>query len=343
MRQVPSCSNDGLQIMLVRLRRIRWTVAALILSLFSSSTLSAQGLLLQSSDDEKPKKALSLPNIPAPTLGGKQFWTDHAWRRGWKIQQNVVTSHWRLIDDRRVRQAWGSLEACEQALAKKVPDPNLRSKQVVILLHGLMRSSDSLAALGNLLVDQLRCEVVPFEYASTRGSISDHATALRDVVASLPQNSEFSFVGHSLGNIIVRHAIGDWQRAGDEATLQRVKQVVMLGPPNQGASIARQLSKVGLFKWVTGKSGMELGPEWAEFEAKLAVPHCAFGIVAGRLPDQVVDNPLVDGKGDFVVSVEETKLPGAKDFLEVPRIHSFLMDDPIVQQAVVQFIHHQRF
>ena len=146
-----------------------------------------------------------------------------------------------------------------------------------------------------------------------------------------------------MGNILVRHAIGDWQRANDQATLDRVESVVMLGPPNQGSSIARQLSKTGLFKWILGKGGMELGPEWQEIEAKLAVPHCPFGIVAGKLTDNAPQNPLVDGEGDFVVSVDETRLAGASAFLTVPKLHTFLMEDPVVQRAVVQFMKNHKF
>lgn len=282
-----------------------------------------------------------LPNIKAPTLGGKQLWTDHVWRAGWRIQQNSLTGHWRLLDDRNVRHAWGSRVACESALMdQQLPQP---SGDMVILLHGLMRSATSMSKLAEYITEQMGRTVVLFEYASTRATIADHAAALREVIAHLPEDAQFSLVGHSMGNIVVRHALGDWQREGDQATLDRIQQVVMLGPPNQGASIARQLAKTGVFGWITGKGGMELGPEWQNFEAKLAIPECPFGIVAGRLPETVMQNPLVDGDSDFVVSVEETQLAGASDVLIVPRLHSFLMDDETVQKAVVNFLNHRSF
>lgn len=91
------------------------------------------------------------------------------------------------------------------------------------------------------------------------------------------------------------------------------------------------------------EGGVELGPKWQQLEAQLAIPSCPFGIVAGRLPDTNFQNPLVEGASDFVVSVEETRLEGATDFLEVPRLHSFLMDDPVVQQAVDNFLDHHAF
>ncbi len=292
----------------------------------------------QDSEDHK-----SLPNIKAPTLGGKQFWTDHHWRQGWKIQRNALTGHWRLIDRRKVRHAWGSRQACQQQLDQLVATTDRSPARIVILIHGLLRSSDSMKPIEKALEPFEPWSVASFEYASTRAPVAAHARALDEFVQSLPTDCQLSFVGHSLGNIVVRHLLGDWDRQQRTRDLKRTTEVIMLGPPNQGAAIARQLSKVGLFEWVTGKSGMELGPEWDEFQAHLATPTCPFGIVAGRLDERAPQNPLVGDEGDFVVGLEETKLDGAADFLEVPRLHSFLMDDPVVQQAVVHFLQHHRF
>ncbi|MCA9192532.1 MAG: alpha/beta hydrolase [Planctomycetales bacterium] len=293
-------------------------------------------------ESEDNSQLRGLLNVPTPTLGGKQLWTDHFWRQDWTIQQNALTLHWRLLDANYVRRAWGSYEACRAELDRKMPSSALKVDSVVILMHGLMRSADSMRGLGRFLEQELDCKCIYFQYASTRASISEHAAALRDVVSSLPTNVKINFVGHSMGNIVVRHAIGDWQRAHDLVTLGRIEKVIMLGPPNQGAAIARQLSKIGLFEFITGQGGMELGPKWTEFESSLAVPHCPFAIVAGNL-DNGITNPLVGADGDFVVSVEETKLPGATAFLEIPRLHSFIMDDSIAQTATLSFLQTGKF
>lgn len=292
-------------------------------------------------DDEQP--ATQLPNWKLPTLGGKQIWTDHFWRQGWRIQQNALTGHWRLLDGHNVRHAWGNHAACDAILQQQGLDDELPGGHAIVLLHGLMRSATSMNGLAKSLSDELERPIINFEYASTRDNIGSHAAALRELIAGLPADVRLSFVGHSMGNIVIRHALGDWQREGDQATLARVERVIMLGPPNQGAAIARQLAKTGVFGWVTGKGGMELGPNWNDFEANLAIPQCPFGIVAGHLPESNLQNPLVDGASDFVVSVDETHLAGETDFLEVPRLHSFIMDDPVVQQAVASFILYQQF
>ncbi len=285
----------------------------------------------------------SLPNWNTPTLGGSQFWTDHHWRRGWRIQENALTHHWRLIDANNIRHAWGSREACEVELYAKVPDSSLPMSSAVMYLHGLMRTARSMSSIGEYVHEHADLPAIFFEYASTRRPISEHAIALREVLNSLPENLRLSFVGHSMGNIVLRHLIGDLQAAQDDAMLRRFDRVVMLGPPNQGASIARQLAKTELYGFVTGKGGLELGPGWEEFASKLAIPHCEFGIVAGNMHNSRVQNPLIEGDSDFVVTVEETMLEGAKELIEVPQLHSFLMDDPVVQSSVTSFLTSGRF
>ncbi len=285
----------------------------------------------------------SLPNVPFPTFGGKQFWTDHVWRNDWRIQQNEVTGHWRLIDPENYRQAWGSRNACQSALDRLVRQDTVQSKRVVLLVHGLFRTSSCMSDLSNTFANETKLRPVRFEYASTRNDLAMHAAALRDVIASLPGDCEINFVAHSMGNIVIRRAIYDWQQADDQATLARIRSFVMLGPPNQGAAIARSLGKTGVFGVVAGEGAMQLGRDWESIEAALATPHCPFGIIAGRIDETRLRNPLVNEGSDFIVSVAETQLDGATDSLEVPVLHSSLMDDRDVQQAVLHFIDHHRF
>jgi hypothetical protein len=83
------------------------------------------------------------------TLGGMQFWGDVHNFRGWRIQQNVFTKHYRLIDPDDVRHAYGSQEDCLKILTsirekRKLEPP---TGPAVILIHGLMRSSKCMATM----------------------------------------------------------------------------------------------------------------------------------------------------------------------------------------------------
>lgn len=279
-------------------------------------------------------------NIPLPTLGGMQVWTDHRWWFGWRIQQNLLTGHWRLLNSANIRKAWGSREACESALEQEIQaSPQADPEQVVILSHGLMRSNASMLGLGRSLEQAGMGPIVYFNYGSSRASMAEHAAAFRETVESLPGRPRLFFVGHSMGNIVARYAIGDWQRQNPPSEiLGRMDRVVMLGPPNQGSAIAKRLGQTGLFGVVVGKAGLALGPQWQQIEEKLGTPPCPFGIVAGDTSNWAPGNPMLSGPSDMIVSVEESHLEGSTETLIVPDLHSFLMDDRHVQAAVARFL-----
>ncbi len=298
---------------------------------------SASGVQNTEQDDRKGKEDV---NLVFKTGGGTQLWTDHLHRDGYRIQQHALTGHWRLLDSKNVRRAWGSRAHCETTLEKLHPQTTETdsAKRVVILLHGLMRSRASMKSMESALVDPSRYQIVRFSYASTRSSIADHAQALRDVMEGMPGETEFSFVGHSMGGIVVRHLVGDLHRDDPGNLLKRCRSLVMLGPPNQGASIARRLARTGVFGLVSGKGALELGPRWSELQQRLATPPFPFAIVAGDLSHNPIRNPLVDGDGDLIVSVDEARLEGSEWFEIVPVVHSLLMNDKTVQKRTAEFI-----
>jgi pimeloyl-ACP methyl ester carboxylesterase len=164
------------------------------------------------------------------------------------------------------------------------------------------------------------------------------------VIANLDGVDEINFVAHSLGNLVIRHYLADHTdpqtgRQGDP----RIKRIVMLGPPNNGAQLAETLGQNTLFELIVGASGQELARGWAELEKKLATPACEFGVIAGGRGDDKGYNPLVKGDDDCVVSVDSARLPGATDFLVLPVWHTFIMEQRSVQEATLSFLEHGYF
>jgi pimeloyl-ACP methyl ester carboxylesterase len=308
----------------------------------TTSVDEEESTVSEGENQQKPSLAASLLS---KTAGGTQLWTDHLYRGEFRIQQNVLTGHWRLLDGNDVRRTWGTRADCEQALDDLQPKtalektPGESPKHVIVLLHGLMRTRHSMKPLEKKLIAEGYPDVIRFSYASSRSSIADHAAALRQVLENLPDETQFSFVGHSMGNIVVRHLISDLQRDKDpHGVLDRCRSMVMLGPPNQGAAIARRLAATGLYGILTGKGGLELGPDWEKFVQNLATPPFPFAIIAGDVSQNGIENPLLDGSGDLVVSLEEAKLEGAETFETVPVLHSFLMNDETANERTVKFI-----
>lgn len=281
-------------------------------------------------------------NVPTPTWGGKQLWTDELLFRDWRIQRNVLTATYRLLDGSDVRRAWGTFAECRNKLDQIRREQKLPPMQgkVVILLHGLGRTRAATHGLEKYLTAHSNFTVLEFGYASTRAEVADHAKSLAHVIEGLDGVTEIDFVAHSLGNLVIRHYLAD---ANDPALGRvpdpRIRRIVMLGPPNNGARMAELLSNNSLYKTLTGTTGAELGTGWPELQRHLATPDCPFGIIAGARPDQKARNPLLDGGDDLVVSVRETRLPGADDFLVLPVVHTFMMDDPQVREVTLRFLH----
>ncbi|HTN75555.1 MAG TPA: hypothetical protein VL096_09920, partial [Pirellulaceae bacterium] len=87
----------------------------------------------------------------------------------------------------------------------------------------------------------------------------------------------------------------------------------------------------------------QLADSWDKLQPHLATPSCEFGIIAGARGSRIGLNPLVTGDDDMVVSVAETKLPGAADFLTAPVLHGDMMNDIKVRKSTLSFLQHGYF
>ena len=328
--------NYGLILLLIGL------VTAHLVS--QDQTVDDQDSLLEEANslNKKPPTESTAPfNVPFKTYGGTQFWTDHQHTHGYRIQSNWMTNHWRLLDATDVRRAWGTRKQCEVALEDLLSDKKNTSEdnEYIVLLHGLMRSHQSMRSMEKTLQAADCGTVLRFSYASTRNTIGDHAAALQEVLTGLPKGAKISFVAHSMGNIVVRHLLADLKEEGDpDGLLQRCGSMVMLGPPNQGAAIARRLAYTKVFGLVAGKTGLQLGPNWQQLVGNLAIPEFPFSIIAGDLSQKNIRNPILGEASDFVVQVDETQLEGRESLTTVPVLHSTLMKNPKVQQLVIEFL-----
>ena len=280
-------------------------------------------------------------NWQTKTMGGRQFWTDVVHISGWRIQRHAMTGHHRLIDHENVRQGWGTLPQCQARLKGILEQgavaPN--AEKVVIVLHGLMRSSNSMEPISRYIRENSDYQIINMEYASSRSEVASHARDLAFLIDHLGKDvKEISFVAHSMGNIVVRHYLKDLNGNGAQVD-QRFHRMVMIGPPNQGSQMARFLRNNLLFKSLAGVPGIELGEQWEDLESRLATPHFDFGIIAGaQTESQKFNNFILSGPDDFTVSLEETRLVGARDWLVRPLIHTTMMKNEIALESTVRFL-----
>jgi pimeloyl-ACP methyl ester carboxylesterase len=291
-------------------------------------------------------------NLPGVT----EIWRDQQTRLGWcdellylewRIQKQVDKNEHRLIDPLDKIVKTGTFDECRDALNKIRAEKKLPKQDgtVILVIHGL----GELHLPNQIMADSLRkadkWHVLNWRYSSRHATIAEHAASLHQVLKNLDEADTIHIVAHSMGNLVVRHY---WKDQTDEAKGlkpdPRIKRMVMVGPPNQGAQMARLFSFTPkLVEKVTGSSALQLATEWKQLEPKLATPTCEFGIIAGGKGDDDGFNPLLSGDDDTLVCVRETRLPGAKAYVCLPVLHQFQMADATIQNATVTFLHEGKF
>lgn len=280
-------------------------------------------------------------NIPTPTLGGTQYWTDLLLFHDWRIQRHAYTGHCRLLDDSNIRRAWGSFEHCRAVLEKTKRDRDLPplNRKAVVLLHGLCSVRFTMHGMVKHLREHSDYTVLNMSYASSKGTLDEQADALHSVLSHLEGVEEVNLVGHSMGNIVIRRYFA--RRTDPERGWtpdDRIRRIVMLGPPNKGSNLATRFDGNVMVRLVAGGAIRDLGDGWEVAERDLAIPPCEFGVVAGDVTESGLDNPFIPGPDDLLVGVSETRLSSARDFLVVGVSHFFLERDADVQQATLRFL-----
>lgn len=193
-------------------------------------------------------------------------------------------------------------------------------RELVFLVHGMGRTPLSMFLLGRRL-ERAGYRTASFGYLTTTGQVADLGAALAKRVAALEGEAPaVHFVGHSLGNIIVR-----WLLAHERPA--RAGRVVMLAPPNQGAAVADRWAR-----WIG-----RVMPQIHEVRTLPDTPARSL-----RLPDDV-DVGIIAGLNDAKVRVEETHLDGARDHAVVPAYHTFIMNRGDVHRLVCTFLRDGRF
>jgi len=315
-----------------------------------AASLFGGGLVRAETADAPPaitdSEDFDLMTMLSKTAGGKQFWADVWFFRDWRIQYDVLTKHYRLLDSANHRRASGTFDLCRSEFDKIRERDKLAPMEgrAVILLHGLFRTRTAMTAICKHINDAGGYTTFCMGYPTTRGSVDTHARSLDSVIRSLECMSEINFVAHSLGNLVVRHWINNFNEEGRKLPgEQKFGRMVMLAPPNKQPQIATQFIRGPVANFVAGPAAQALATGWEGLEPKLATPTFEFGVLAGGKSDDKGYNPLLPGDDDGVITVESTRLPGARDFRVIPVMHTFFMDNTKAQELTLQFLNQGHF
>jgi pimeloyl-ACP methyl ester carboxylesterase len=209
--------------------------------------------------------------------------------------------------------------------------------ETVVLVHGLWMGSWVMGLMGKRL---RRCgfQSAFFSYPSMSSSLSENALMLARFTAGLTA-SRIHFIGHSLGGLLILQML-------DEFPQPRLGRVILAGSPYSACSVGRKLSRRGPGRYILGRSMLQW-MEWLQWRDKAAATRTLpyeLGVIAGcrslgagrlitRLP----------GPNDGVVTVEETRVPNARDEIVLNVGHSeMLLSAELVRQACA-FLRHGHF
>ena len=211
-----------------------------------------------------------------------------------------------------------------------------KSKEYVILLHGLIRTNRSMRKLAKLLGDQ-GFGVINYNYPSTKTEIPTLALeTLGAALSRCPQDAKIHFVTHSLGGILLRYYLMHHR-------IERLGRVVMLGPPNKGSEVVDKLHSVPGFAFLHGPAGSQLGTSESSIPKKLGPANFEVGVIAGTKSVNLLLSTLMPRPNDGKVSVESTKLEGMADHIALPVTHSFMMSNQKVIENVLHFLRYGYF
>lgn len=213
---------------------------------------------------------------------------------------------------------------------------------LVVLVHGLSRTKRSLRRMEAAL-RLAGFETLNWGYRSRAHDMAGLAARFAALVASLAgRRGRVHFVGHSLGAILIRFGL-------QGRPPFKLGRVVMLAPPNRGATVVSRLRLVPLLPRVFGRPAAELERD-APWLVRGAAPAADIGVIAGTR----TWHPLNPGSWfnrllalprphDGTVELESTALPGMRDFISVHVIHGRIASHPEVIRQTLHFLAHGNF
>jgi Alpha/beta hydrolase family len=192
----------------------------------------------------------------------------------------------------------------------------------ILLIHGLGRTPFSLRNLGKSLQAK-GFETELFGYWAMVEPYARIVARLQTQIQALGE--PYGIVAHSLGGLLARSALSP-------PSIPNPTQVVLLGTPNQPPRLGAIAHRFAPFRLWSGECGDRLADR--QFFATLPPLMGPYTLIAGTRGWRG-RSPFGDQVNDLIVGLDEVRMRPSDPVIELPVIHSLMMDDPAVQAAVV--------
>ncbi len=206
----------------------------------------------------------------------------------------------------------------------------------MILVHGLWMHG-AVMALMRWRIARCGYRAVSYSYPSMRLTLAENAARLAQFCRDLCRGegaSRLHFVGHSLGGPVILRML---ERAPD----LEIGRIVLAGPPFADSYAAHRFARLPGGTKALGRSL----PEWLESARPPGLERYEIGVIAGDvsigLGTLIV--PDLPRPSDSVVSVAETRLPGARDHIVLGVSHATMLISAAVVEQICEFLKHGVF
>jgi len=209
---------------------------------------------------------------------------------------------------------------------------------MVLLVHGLWMGGWSMTWLAHKL-HGAGFRTCPVSYDSFTGTPQRHVEDLAQAARAC--SGTVHYIGHSMGGVVVLRHLHEKARSEKHSSGALVPgRAVLLGAPVRGSQAALAFERQPWGGMLLGKS-VEM---WRSAFPEAIGDGLEVGAIAGTkaigLGPLFVDLPE---PSDGVVTVDETRIPGLRDHLELPVSHTgMLVSDAVARQSIA-FLRHGKF
>jgi hypothetical protein len=186
----------------------------------------------------------------------------------------------------------------------------------VVLIHGMGRTPLSMMRLHRRLRRAGHTPIL-FGYSPTFETLQGASERLVRRIERRADISHYAVVGHSLGTVLIRSALGRLENRMPAACF-------FLAPPMVACKAAKYFSRFWSYKVMTGEMGRLLAAD--EFMRNLPMPPTLVRIYAGVAGPRASWLPFGMEPNDGILSVSEAGGECPATVVTTPSLHTFIMN-----------------